>query len=214
MRTLLKSIVFGFCTLFGVLATAQTTPDAITFQVAPRLPTSPIYISSIQINGLSVPLNQNVILTPDWAQHLTVIVTNASQKTVVTGHVEMYFPQSGEQTSNNLVVARTLQVGRPPAVAMYKKDGTPRTVSSDVTSAAPISMAPGQSVTLNFSQVAPNALTEAIAKTGTVTNVAFALGMFYFDDNSRWFPGRFSVPGSSPGVWKEISANDFYLGSH
>jgi hypothetical protein len=214
MRTLSKMVVLSASMAFATLAGAQSIPDTITFEVAPRLPVSPVYISAIQINGRNVPANQPITLTSSWPQHLAIVVTNASQKTIVSGHAEMYFPESGLKTTNNLVVARTLLVGRPPAVALYKRDGTPLTLSSEVTSAPPISVGPGKSITLDFSQVAQDALIEALNKTGTVTKITFAVGMFYFDDNSRWFPGRFGMPGASPGVWKEITADDFYLNSH
>ncbi len=77
-----------------------------------------------------------------------------------------------------------------------------------------VEVGPGESFTLDFSQVSEDALMEALRKTGRVTKLTFATGLFYFSDNSRWFPGRFGVPGAAPGQWKEVTASEFTSNSH
>jgi hypothetical protein len=143
-------------------------------------------------------MNKPIPLAAGWQQHLAIVITNASPKTVVSGEAEMFFRKAGLAAADNLVVARTERVGRLPAVARYMRDGSPRGLSADVTNAPAVEVGPGQSFTLDFSQVAEDALMEAIRKTGRVTKIAFATGLFYFGDNSRWFPGRFGCRARRP----------------
>lgn len=214
MRILSKMISSGVFLAITAFAGAQTIPSSLTFEVAPRLPESPVYISAVQVDGRDVPVNKPITLAAGWQQHLAIVITNASPKTVVSGEAEMFFPETGMATANNLVVARTERVGQLPAVARYKRDGSQRVLSADVVNAPSVEVGPGQSFTLNFSQVAEDALIEALRKTGGVTKITFATGLFYFGDNSRWFPGRFGVPGAAPGQWTEVTAAEFTANSY
>jgi hypothetical protein len=198
--------------LVSLSAVAQNTQQ-VTFSADQRLPDAPVYISAILIDGHKIAQDEPIAVSSDWSQHVSVVVTNASPKNVIEGTVQIAFLESGQGTQESPDIIRGVSVGRLPPVALFWRDGSTRVVGPEETARPSISVAPGSSITFDFSQIGPAAYKEAVSRVGTITKCRFTLNMFYFAGGNRWVWGHFYEPTSSPGQWIRMSSQDFFLGA-
>ena len=188
-------------------AQAKTAPRSeIVFHTWERQADWPVYIDHLELDGKFIPWDTPVPVEQGWLKKLVVVVENSSPKTVVEGGVQIDFPETGLGTPNSPILATASNLGQYPSYARYL---SARRIQKWPQRPA-IKVPPGGTLDFPFPDAAIEGTeAEARRKVGQVTKVTVKLLGFYFEDSSLWMSNDFFMPGTQPGKWKRVSAQEF-----
>lgn len=216
-------LVISCLAIIGVLNTALSMPhlaaqtptagSSIVFHTDARLPTAPVMITGVFINGQQITSDKPTYVAGQWLKTLQVYVKNVSTKTITRGDVQIIFPETSGPENTAPIVMADVSLGLLPSEALFRKDGTKIRLSSEEQTRSPLSIPPNGSAIFTFENSGNEIQSEAYAQSNRITQALITLRTFYFQDHSRYLQGYFSTPTSSNGAWKTISARDFYLAS-
>jgi len=151
---------------------------------------------------------------PGWLSQLTIYLLNRTNKTIVYGSIELWFPETGDGRSPqtpSIVVPITFGI-MPPAVA-FTGSGQPLRQEN----AALVNLAPGQTMAVavgpkTFSDIQRN-LAARVADPGAITNVVVRRGTFLFSDNMKWNRSYWVPDPQNPGRWLPVADRRFFPGT-
>ena len=198
-------------TLFVASAFAQPVsapPSDITFtlQDPSRMPTAPVAIRGITIDGKPLHLDRPVRVQGAWLRTVVVTLTNISPKTIVSGGIGLVFPESGDGSSANPYGAVWDTQGRVPKIVWLGRDGYHLPPGWEAQK--PWRFAPGQTVRLTFVKYGDSVQARLADK--PIHHANFTWETFYFADGSRWSAGMYALP-PIPGTrqWRMVTPEEF-----
>jgi hypothetical protein len=192
-------------------ASSSPLPD-ITFSthIPGRQP--PFKIVRVLIDNKPIPLDVPVSVSPGWVNRLAIEIQNVSKKDIVYGEVIVEFPETGtgNPADNKPTFTTISSLGREPATAFLRRDGTSRPVPESMLHRPEIRIPPGETMRFSFN-ANPNDTSEAdvYRLAGAIHKVTVLPRTFFFADGSIWRGGGFAIPAPPPIVWREVSPDEF-----
>jgi hypothetical protein len=189
-------------------ASSSPLPD-ITFSthIPGRQP--PFKIVRVLIDNKPIPLDVAVSVSPGWVNRLAIVVQNVSKKEMIYGEIIVEFPETGTGENNKPMLSTVNFLGRQPAHAFLRRDGTSRSVSDVMLHHPEIRIPPGGTMRFTFNANPDNTLEADVYRLTAVHKVIVVPRIFYFTDESKWEGGTYLVPTQAPIVWNEGSPDDF-----
>jgi hypothetical protein len=165
----------------------------------------------VLIDDKPIPLDVPVHISPGWVGHLTIEIKNVTHKDIVYGEIILQFPETGTGMpgENKPIFTTVTSLGREPATAFLRKDGTSRRVPDSMLQRPEIRIPPGGTMRFDFSRDADTSEAEAYRLAKSIHTVTLFPRIFFFADGSTWQSGEFLIPQPPPAVWKEVSPDDF-----
>ncbi|HZZ41261.1 MAG TPA: hypothetical protein VFE06_19135 [Acidobacteriaceae bacterium] len=197
--------------LLATVAIAQPVkapPSEIAFTLRDpgRMPTAPVAIRGISIDGRPLRLDRPLRVQGAWLHTIVITLANVSPKTIVSGGIGLVFPESGDGSHNHPYQAVWSTQGRVPKRIWLASDGYH--LPPDWNSQKPWHFAPGHTVRLTFA--ADGDAVQARLADGAIHRAEFVWETFYFGDDSRWSAGMYAlppVPGSRQ--WTMVTPEQF-----
>jgi hypothetical protein len=187
---------------------AKTPPSTITFTLRDpgRIPTAPVAIRGISIDGRPLRLDRPVRVQGAWLHTIVITLANISPKAIVNGGIGLVFPESGDGSHDHPYQAVWSARGRVPKIIWLGKDGYHLPPGWE--SQKPWRLPPGGIVRLTFAADGDTVQTTLAGM--AIHRAEFVWETFYFADNSRWSAGMYAlppVPGSRQ--WTMVTPEQF-----
>ncbi|QMV18756.1 hypothetical protein GOB94_08720 [Granulicella sp. 5B5] len=191
-------------------AADSASQSEIVFTLRNDMTNAPIQVVGISIEGKKVSFGTPVRLTGNWLGKIRVDVKNISPKELVYGTLTVWFPETGDGTSQHPYMTSAISLGRRPLVAFRRKDGTLAPIPSAIEKQVEVSFLPGS--TMSF-QVEPERASyeqqQVYSAADEITKAELRFSSFYFADGTQWTGGTYFAPVPPPQVWKEITPAEF-----
>jgi hypothetical protein len=169
----------------------------------------PVRISSLRVGGVVVKPGVAFRADSGWLGQTQIVLSNNSNKEVVSVRILVLFPELGDDTpGHRVVVGAPIQIGRMPEIALYTRDGT-KLVDGNTTMLA---LAPGHGMIIdlaNYHNALEEQIKEHIGTTDTST-LMIQLDDVFFADDSRFGSGGYLKPSETEkGRYVPITKDEF-----
>lgn len=202
----------GFAGVIDTLYAQEQTrqPPDVKFSITLPGSSQPVKLVQILINDKPIPQNVPVPVVRGWLSHVTVVMQNISNKDIVSGEVILELPDTGtgRPSDNKPIMSVIARLGREPATAFRRRDGTSRPVPPGMLQMQELRISPGETARFEF-RTADETEDEAYRTIPDIRNVIVLPRTFYFADGSRWSGGTYLIPVPPPELWKAVPPGDF-----
>jgi hypothetical protein len=195
---------------------AAAAPTEVTFHLSYEPDPLPVEVTHIMLGDKEVPLDTPVSVSGKWLRTLRIVVQNTSSKTLVTGEVSLFYPETGDGSAGRPMLSSPLELGKRPTTFFRQKDGGMRD-SSRENQIPELNVLPGQSMVFSFPAYggedhayADIDQAQASKLANGLTRVNIVLGHYYFSDGSMWLSGGFYIPTPPPELWKKVTPEEFF----
>jgi hypothetical protein len=185
---------------------AQTS---VVFHIKTFSAKPPVEITQIFVDSRLVTPDTPIHVSGSWLSTVTVTVRNVSQKEAITSDLTLTFPETGTGAPDSPISSIVCNLGRWPAWAFRRKDGTSPPLPEDRQRLPEIRVAPGDLMRFGFSQYGDATQAQGNQKYGEIHVVDVWPPTTYFEDGSKWRNGIFSRYTTTPPQWINITPAQF-----
>jgi hypothetical protein len=201
-------------TLSFSLAKDSTAAVPRTVQLEQSIPNDLVKVVEVMLGDTEIKLGVPFPADDEWFNRLRFVIKNVSTKRIVFVDGWLRFPQTGDETAENLVVMDRILLGHRPEPA---NDTGAASRRPDYVPSIAILVNPGGEMTVPVID-SLNRMRTAIEKRqplSSITIAAIGIGAIYFDDGTAWMkPGLyFRADPDMPGSYVRISHKEFYADS-
>ena len=202
---------YGSQTTYGQGESPQ--PGVVKFTTLIPGDFPPVKVVQVLIDNKPIPLNVTVPVDHGWVGRIVVEIQNVTHKNLTYGEIILEFPETGTgvPSDNKPIFTDVTSIGRKPAAAYLRRDGTSRPIPESRFRRSEISIPPGGTMRFEFNRDPlddPAAEASRLAG-GAIHLVTLVPRTFFFADGSRWQGGGYLIPAPPPVLWKEVSPSEF-----
>jgi hypothetical protein len=191
------------------MSTDNVSSD-VTFVLNVERPNSPVRIAHIFIGEEEVTPGKPIHVSGLWVSKIRVLVENKSPKEIIAGIMSLSFPETGDGTSAHPMLGSGAALGRTPALAFRRKDGSAPPIPGVYTSRPEVRIQPGSMMDFKVDPHLGDIDQRAAYRLSPViTTVKISVNGIYFADGSRWTGFDYYVPADPPLLWRKITFGEF-----
>ena len=192
----------------GYVAFGQSAGTGKTINLEPLRPTMPVVLGSVRVDGSRIVPGVQFHASPDWLEHLHVVVFNRTIKPIIAITIELSFPETGDggYPSTGMWTYQ-VQVGNIPAYELVDPSG--KKLKQTLHTA--IDLLPGASIDVDLGKPEYSRMVSTLVR-GRAPRICHIRALIVtFSDGTMWGVDSFMRPDPMhPGRYRQLSPDEFF----